>query len=214
MNDHNDIKILEAILFSSNEPQLESDLKDKIINKNKIKLLLKELQNFYSDRGVNLKKTGETWSFRTSPDLSDKLIIFKKQKRKLSRAAMETLGIIAYHQPITRAEIENIRGVQMGRGSIDHLMEIGWIKPKGRKHSPGRPMTWITTQTFLEHFDIENLDSLPNKAELQASGFLEKNSAIANVSDNAKDHDFSQLSEDEIFEEETLDDFIYDKVNS
>jgi len=209
-----DLKILEAILFASTEPVLENDLKEKIVNKDNIYLMLKEIQNSYSEKGVNLIKTANSWSFTTSPELSKELIIFKKQKRKLSRAAVETLGIIAYHQPITRAEIENIRGVQMGRGSIDHLMEIGWIKPKGRKNSPGRPMTWITTQTFLEHFDIENLDSLPNKAELQATGFLEKNSAISNVSDNAKDHDFSQLSEDEIFEEETLDDFIHDKVNS
>ena len=207
MNDHNDIKILEAILFSSNEPLLENDLKNKIINKNKIKLLLKELQNFYSDRAVNLKKTGETWSFRTSPDLSDKLIIFKKQKRKLSRAALETLAIIAYHQPITRPEIEEIRGVQMGRGSIDNLMEIGWIKPKGRRNAPGRPTTWSTTDTFLEHFGLENIDALPNKEELKASGFLEKKSAIATISDHSKS-DFTQEEINEINEDENLDDFI------
>ena len=133
MNESKDIKILEAILFSSTEPVTENDLRDKINDKKSVKLLLNQLQNLYSNRGVILKQTGNTWSFRTSPDLSDDLTIFKNQKRRLSRAALETLAIIAYHQPITRAEIEDIRGVQMGRGSIDHLMEIGWIKPRGRK---------------------------------------------------------------------------------
>ena len=209
MNNSKDLKILEAILFASTEPVLESELKDKITNKEEIKLLLKELQNFYSNRGINLKKTADYWSFKTSPELSKDLIIFKKQKRKLSRAALETLTIIAYHQPITRPEIEEIRGVQMGRGSIDNLMEIGWIKPKGRRNAPGRPTTWTTTNTFLQHFDLENIESLPNKKELKASGFLEKTSAISTISDLASDLQISQLSKDEeIQEEEKLEDFI------
>ena len=157
MDNLKDLKIIEAILFSSSNPVLENDLKEKIFSKDKIKILLEQLKNFYSDRGINLIKTGNSWSFRTSPDLIDKLTIFKEQKRRISRAAIETLAIIAYYQPITRAEIENIRGVQMGRGSIDHLMEIGWIKPKGRKNGPGRPTTWVTTETFLEHLkEINN----------------------------------------------------------
>ena len=153
MDNSEDLRILEAIIFASSEPILESVLKEKIVNKENLRELLEELKNFYINRGVVLKKTGDTWSFKTAPDLSDKLTIFKKQKRKLSRAALETLAIIAYHQPVTRAEIEVIRGVQMGRGSIDYLMQIGWIKPKGRRNTPGRPTTWGTTSTFLEHFE-------------------------------------------------------------
>ena len=208
MNKSRDLKILEAVLFASTEPVLENDLKEKIVNKNKVYLLLKELQNLYSDRGVNLKKTGKSWSFRTSPEFSKELIIFKKQKRKLSRAALETLAIIAYHQPITRPEIEEIRGVQMGRGSIDNLMEIGWINPRGRRNAPGRPTTWSTTDIFLEHFGIVNIDNLPNKEELKASGFLEKVSAISAISDFANDLSTSQFSKEETEEEEKLEDFI------
>ena len=202
-----DIKIIEAILFASNEPVLEDDLKDKIREKNKLKEYLLNLKKFYLDRGINLIKTGSKWSFRTSGDLSDELTIFKKQKRKISRAELETLAIIAYHQPITRSEIENIRGVQMGRGSIDHLLEIGWIKPKGRKNIPGKPVLWATTDMFLEHFEIDDIVNLPDKNELKASGFLEKKSAITTISELAKNEDFNTIS-NENEDEENIDDFI------
>ena len=205
-----DIKIIEAILFASNEPVLEEDLKDKIREKNKLKEYLLNLKKFYTDRGINLIKTGSKWSFRTSVDLSDELTIFKKQKRKISRAALETLAIIAYHQPITRSEIENIRGVQMGRGSIDHLLEIGWIKPKGRKNIPGKPTLWVTTNMFLEHFEIDDIVNLPDKNELKASGFLEKKSAITTISELAKNEDFNTIN-NENGEEENIDDFINEK---
>tara|TARA_B100000029_G_C17380415_1_gene889464 strand:- start:28 stop:663 length:636 start_codon:yes stop_codon:yes gene_type:complete len=207
-----DIKIIEALLFASSEPIIENDLKEKIENKDKLNDYLLELSNFYEDRGINLKKTGDKWSFRTSSSISDKLTIFKKQKRKISRAGLETLAIIAYHQPITRSEIENIRGVQMGRGSIDHLIEIGWIKPSGRKNVPGKPTLWATTDMFLEHFELENLTDLPNKEELKASGFLEKRSAIATISDLAENRD--NLINDELHEEEeNLDDFLPENNN-
>ena len=205
-----DIKIIEAILFASNEPVLEDDLKDKIREKNKLKEYLLNLKKFYSDRGINLIKTGSKWSFRTSGDLTDELTIFKKQKRKISRAALETLAIIAYHQPITRSEIENIRGVQMGRGSIDHLLEIGWIKPKGRKNIPGKPVLWVTTDMFLEHFEIDDIVNLPDKNELKASGFLEKKSAITTISELVKNEDFNTIS-NENGDEENIDDFITEK---
>ena len=208
MNDLKDIKVLEAILFASGEPVSEQDLKEKITNKKNISTLLKEIQSFFSNRGVHLVKTGDKWSFRTSPELSKELLFLKKQKRKLSRAAMETLSIIAYHQPITRPEIEEIRGVQMGRGSIDNLMEIGWIKPQGRRNAPGRPTTWSTTNVFLEHFGLESINSLPNKEELKASGFLEKKSAISTITDLADNFENSHLLNEESNEEENLDDFI------
>ena len=207
MEFNKDIKIIEAILFASSEPVSEEDLKDKIYTKENLSEYLIQLKDYYSNRGFNLINTGAFWSFRTNPDLSDNLTIFKKQKRKISRAAIETLGIIAYHQPITRSEIENIRGVQMGRGSIDHLLEIGWIRPSGRKQIPGKPTLWSTTQTFLDHFGIDDLKNLPNKDELKASGFLEKRSAIATISDLAK-NDELDLADANENEEENLDDFI------
>ena len=204
-----DIKLLEAILFASGEPVSETDLKEKIKSKEKIKQYLIEVKEFYEKRGINLIKTGNKWSFRTSVDLIDDLTIFKTQKRKLSRAALETLSIIAYQQPITRSEIENIRGVQMGRGSIDHLMEIGWIKPSGRKNIPGKPTLWSTTELFIEHFGLNDLSNLPNKDELKASGFLDKRAAIATISDLAQTDELTDVSrDDEINEDENLDDFI------
>tara|TARA_B100000575_G_C23070096_1_gene616303 strand:- start:213 stop:872 length:660 start_codon:yes stop_codon:yes gene_type:complete len=202
-----DIKLLEAILFASGEPVLENDLKEKIKDKKNLTNFLNELKEFYNNRGINLLKTGNKWSFRTSDDLSDDLTIFKVQKRKLSRAALETLSIIAYQQPITRSEIENIRGVQMGRGSIDHLMEIGWIKPSGRKNIPGKPTMWSTTELFIEHFGLNDLSDLPNKEELKASGFLDKRAAIATISDLAKNDDKSNFDNLEA-EENNIDDFI------
>ena len=203
-----DIKIIEAVLFASNEPVLEKDLKDKVVNVKEFDHYMSEIKNFYENRGINVIKTGLKWSFRTSDDLVDDLTIFKQQKRKISRAALETLGIIAYHQPITRSEIENIRGVQMGRGSIDHLLEIGWIKPGARKNIPGKPTLWSTTDLFLEHFGLENIINLPNKDELKASGFLDKRSAIATISDMANNE--SSILDDDLNneDEQNIDDFI------
>ena len=189
MSTNRDSKILEAILFASGAPVLEEDLKDKMINKKEFKKEIESLKEFYQNRGINLIKTGNKWSFRTAESIKDDLTIFKTQKRKLSRAAIETLSIIAYQQPITRSEIENIRGVQMGRGSIDHLMEIGWIKPSGRKNIPGKPVLWVTTELFMEHFGIESISDLPSKDELKTSGFLEKRSAIARITDIANTDD-------------------------
>ncbi len=205
-----EIKILEAVLFASNEPVHEDDLRNKINDKDKFDEYMAELSKNYENSGINLFKTGFKWSFRTSPDLSENLTIFKKQKRRISRAALETLAIVAYHQPVTRSEIENIRGVQMGRGSIDHLLEIGWIKPSGRKNIPGKPTLWSTTDVFLEHFGIDNLTNLPNKEELKASGFLEKRSAIATISDIAKNEELDDINRGkyEDNQEENLDDFI------
>ncbi len=209
MNTERDIKIIEAILFASNEPVSEDDLREKITNKSNFDEYLTNIQKFYQTRGINLIKTGSKWSFRTSSDLIDDLTIFKQQKRKISRAELETLAIIAYHQPITRSEIENIRGVQMGRGSIDHLLEIGWIKPGARKNIPGKPTLWSTTDMFLEHFGLESLSSLPNKDELKASGFLDKRAAIATITDLAiKDKENAELQEIDHIEEENLEDFI------
>ena len=202
-----DIKIIEAILFASGDPVLESDLKEKIINKNEFDNYMNEIQKYYEFRGINVVKTGLKWSFITSPNIGDDLTIFKEQKRKISRAALETLAIVAYYQPITRPEIENIRGVQMGRGSIDYLMQIGWIKPGARKNIPGKPSLWSTTDLFLEHFGLEDISNLPDKDELKSNGFLDKRSAIATITDLALDSN-DKLDGIDIHEDENLDDFI------
>jgi len=207
-----DHRLIEALIFGSTEPVSEKDILEKISDKSLLNKILNDLQNFYKERGVNLIKTGNMWSFRTSDDLSNELTIFKTQKRKLSKAAIEVLSIIAYHQPITRAEIENIRGVQMGRGTIDILIEIGWIKPKGRKNTPGRPLLWATTDQFLEHFSLEDIKHLPGIDELKESGFLDKRSAISTITDIVEKNDDSN-DETLINENDNnLDDFINQKI--
>ena len=132
----------------------------------------------YKSRGVNLVKAGKNWAFRTSPDIRVQLVVEKEITRKLSRAAVETLAIVAYHQPITRAEIEEIRGVSVSRGTLDVLLEAAWIRPRGRRRTPGRPVTWGTTESFLDHFGLENLDDLPGLDDLKASGLMDKRPAI------------------------------------
>ena len=199
-------KEVEAIVFAAAEPLDIDTIQGKISKKTDVEKILLKLQSEYSERGINLVCISKKWSFRTSPKLSNLMTQEKTIEKKLSRAAIETLSIIAYQQPITRSEIENIRGVQMGRGSIDHLMEIGWIKPSGRKNIPGKPALWVTTELFMEHFGIEKISDLPNKDELKASGFLEKRSAIATITDIAGKNDL--IEDQDIEEEETLDDFI------
>jgi segregation and condensation protein B len=140
--------------------------------------LLGELRDHYQGRGVHLVRAGRTWAFRTAPDLAARLAAHKEVARKLSRAGIETLAIIAYHQPVTRAEIEEIRGVGLSRGTLDSLLEAGWIRPRGRRRTPGRPTTWGTTDAFLDHFGLESTDDLPGTDELKAAGLLDPRPAI------------------------------------
>ena len=130
---------------------------------------------------MHLLQIGERWAFRTAPDLGDRLQIETTVARKLSRAAIETLAIIAYHQPVTRAEVEEIRGVALSRGTLDTLLEAGWIRPKGRRQTPGRPVTWVTTEAFLDHFGLESREALPGIEELKAAGLLDARSAISTL---------------------------------
>ena len=140
--------------------------------------LLDALKSRYRGRGVNLVRAGGAWAFRTAPDIASLLNVETWVKRKPSRAQVETLAIIAYHQPVTRAEIEEIRGVGMSRGILDTLLEAGWIRPKGRRRTPGRPVTWGTTESFLDHFGIDDLAHLPGIAEMKAAGLLDSGPAI------------------------------------
>ena len=135
--------------------------------------MLRELAQIYAGRGVNLARLAGGWAFRTAPDLAAKLRIERPVARKLSRAAVEVLAAIAYHQPVTRGEIEQIRGVALGKGTIDALMEAGWVRPKGRRAGPGRPLLWVTTPEFLVHFGLDSLKDLPGVDELRSAGLLD-----------------------------------------
>ena len=172
------LKIMEALLFASAEPLTERVLTNRLPEDADIKGLLKALRLIYADRGVNLVRSGASWAFRTSPELTDYLNKEVEVARKLSRAAIETLAIVGYHQPVTRAEIEEIRGVSISKGTLDVLMEEEWIKPRGRRQTPGRPLQWGTTDSFLDHFGLETIRELPGVDELKAAGLLDASPAI------------------------------------
>lgn len=177
------LKILEAMLFASAEPLPTAAMYDRLTAEADLALLLGELQKMYEDRGVQLTEAGGLWAFRTTPAVAEALTVEREVEKKLSRAALETLAILAYHQPITRAEVENIRGVATHKGTLDMLMEMGWVKPGRRRETPGRPLTWVTTPGFLDHFGLEQITDLPGLEDLKASGLLDKRPAIDTVPD-------------------------------
>ena len=171
--DPNDLRLLEALIFASPVPLSEAALAERLPKDADVSGLLEELRRQYAGHGFELVRRGDGWAFRTAADLAGQLRMETTEMRKLSRAALETLSIIAYHQPVTRAEIEEVRGVSMSKGTMDALLEAGWIRPKGRRRTPGRPMTWVTTDAFLDHFGLESLDELPGIEELKAAGLLD-----------------------------------------
>jgi len=172
------LRLLEALLFAAPEPLSEEELTRRLGEEADIAGLLGELSEHYAGRGVNLVRLAGGWTFRTAPDLAPNLRSERAVSRKLSRAAVETLAIVAYHQPVTRAEIEAIRGVALARGTLDRLLEAGWVRPKGRRDSPGRPLTWATTPAFLAHFGLDSLNELPGIDELRAAGLLDIGPAV------------------------------------
>jgi segregation and condensation protein B len=169
------LRVLEAVLFAAAEPLAEPYLAQHLKSNDDVAALLAELKGFYASRGINLVKVAGKWAFRTAEDLAYLLERHATEQRRLSKAGMETLAIIAYHQPVTRAEIEEIRGVACSPGTLDTLMEIGWIRPRGRRRAPGRPITYGTTEQFLDHFGLDAIKDLPGLAELRGSGLLEAN---------------------------------------
>ena len=210
-------RVIEALLFASPEAVSLKSIQARLPKTADVGRILLEIQEDFKDRGVNLIQMEDVWAFRTASDVGPHLALTKKEEKKLSRAALETMAIIAYHQPVTRAEVENIRGVATNKGTLDVLMESGWIKPGRRRETPGRPVTWTTTNQFLDDFGVSNLTDLPGLNELKASGLLDSrpaieniagdlfNSANENISEEEKDAplgEFDQETDDESIEEE------------
>ena len=169
-------KEIEAIIFAAAEPLDVDTIVSKLSKKIDIEKTLEKLQREYSNRGINLVCISKKWSFRTSPNLSSLMSQEKTVEKKLSRAAIETLAIIVYHQPVTRAEIEEIRGVAFGTNTLEILMELNWVKPGGRKDVPGKPILYVTTDDFLSHFNLQKLSDLPTVDELGAAGLIDTTS--------------------------------------
>jgi segregation and condensation protein B len=183
------LRIVEAVLFAAAVPLSRDELARQCPAAADVGSLLSQLQETYAERGVNLVQVAGKWAFRTAPDLGYLLQRDAEEPRRLSRAALETLAIIAYHQPVTRAEIEEIRGVATSKGTLDTLMETGWVRLRGRRRTPGRPVTYGTTPGFLVQFGLDRVDDLPGLDELKGAGFIEgritKDMMIPNPSDDA-----------------------------
>ena len=209
MDRNQQLRLVEALVFAAAEPVSERAIAQRLPDDADVSALLAELASVYENRGVRLSHAGNGWAFRTAPDLAGLLQIEKTESRKLSRAAIETLAIVAYHQPVTRAEIEEIRGVSQSKGTLDVLLEAKWIRPGRRRRTPGRPVTWLTTEHFLDNFGLESLRDLPGTKELRAAGFLDARPAIqafraedteetATEDDDPAPSEFEPLEEDEV----------------
>ena len=172
---------VEAILFAAAEPLDIESIESRISKKNNVLKILEKLQQIYSKRGINLICISKKWSFRTAQNLSKLMSQQKSVERKLSQAAIETLAIIVYHQPVTRAEIEEIRGVAFGTNTLEILMELNWVRPHGRKDVPGRPIQYITSDDFLSHFNLRKLSDLPNIDELGSAGLIDSSNIDASI---------------------------------
>ena len=176
------LRVLEALLFAARAPLSAEALAAYLPEGTDVAARLAALAEDYAERGVNLVRAGEGWALRTAADLGPALRREAEVQRRLSRAALETLAIIAYHQPVTRAEIEEIRGVAVSKGTLDILFEQGWVQPRGRRRTPGRPVTWVSTAAFLDHFGLAALDDLPGVDELRAAGLLDAGAVPAGLS--------------------------------
>ena len=200
------LRVLEALLFAASEPLDAESMKTRLPKGSNLNKLLGLLKAQYENRGVNLVKTGNKWSFKTAQDLSSMMKKEKIVQRKLSKAATETLSIIAYHQPVTRAEVEDIRGVHFSPGTLDVLMELNWVRPIGRKKVPGRPIIYGTTERFLEYFQLEQVSDLPGLEELKAAGLLE--SRLPPNLDIKEPQEVDQSQIEPFGEDENIDDLI------
>ena len=177
---------VEAILFAASEPLDIETISKRIGSEKDIKKILEKIQNDYKNRGINLMCVRNKWSFRTSIDLSNTMALQKSTHKKLSKATIETLSIIVYHQPVTRSEIEQIRGVAFGTNTIETLMELDWVRPAGRKNVPGKPIQYATTDNFLNHFNIQKLSDLPSIEELGSAGLIDTSSVNSSIFGTSK----------------------------
>lgn len=209
-----DVRLVEALLFAATSPVTVEQIAERF-PEDRVSLLpdiLNILQERYSSQGINLVQREKRWAFRTATDLADSLSIERDQPRKFTRAAMETMAVVAYHQPVTRAEIENIRGVATSPGALDALLEAGWIKPGKKREVPGRPVTWLTTQAFLDHFGLERLEDLPGMEELKAAGLLDKRPAIEAIptgdlfdgAEESKEEDPQEVTDEDLIGKSSL----------
>lgn len=198
------LRLLEAMLFAAKEPVPEQALLERLPEGVELDSLTEELSGMYAARGVNLVHVGKGWCFRTAPDLSEYFTLERIVPKKLSRAAIETLAIIAYHQPVTRAEIEEVRGVALSKGSIDALMEAGWIRPRGRRRAPGKPVTWGTTEGFLGDFGLEDLTDLPGVEELKAAGLLDSRPNLGAIAMQSTDGEEEEDDPEEVAEQQSF----------
>lgn len=171
------VRAAEALLFAGGEPITAKELSERLGPAVDVAAVLMKLKADYAGRGVHLVEAGGGWRFQSAPDLAGLFAETREAPRRLPKAALETLAVIAYHQPVTRAEIEEIRGVSLSRGSMELLLEIGWIRPRGRRRTPGRPLTFGTTDAFLSHFGLASLDALPGKDDLKGLGLLDPRAA-------------------------------------
>ena len=175
LSENDQVRIVEALLFASPDPLDKKTLSEKLPENTNIDEIINKIEDMYQNRGFELKKIGNKFMFKTSGDLSFIMQREAKAQRKLSKAAIETLAIIAYHQPVTRAEIEDIRGVTVSSGTIDTLLQMNWVKIKGRRKVPGNPIAYGTTEEFLVHFDLQSIKDLPDMQELKSMGLLDNN---------------------------------------
>ena len=186
---------VEAILFAAEEPLDEESIKEKLKTKTNITKILDSLARQYQNRGINLVCITKKWSFRTASDLSKFMSIQTFAKKKLSKAAVETLAIIVYHQPVTRSEIEEIRGVSFATGTLEILLELNWVRPAGRKNVPGKPIQYVTTDDFLSHFNLQKLSDLPNIEELTSTGLIDNSSVDSSIFGTGKFFKEQQIDE-------------------
>ena len=189
---------IEAILFAASEPLDIETIEKRLQTNTNVKKILEKLQNDYKSRGINLVCIRSKWSFRTASDLSNTMALQKSTQKKLSKATIETLSIIVYHQPVTRSEIEQIRGVAFGSNTIEILMELDWVRPSGRKNIPGKPIQYVTTENFLNHFNIQKLSDLPTVDELGSAGLIDTSAVNSSIFGTSKffSEQSSQTKED------------------
>ena len=177
---------VEAILFAASEPIDKETIEKRLQSNTNIDKILEKIKDHYKDRGINLICVRNKWSFRTSSDLSNTMALQKSTHKKLSKATIETLAIIVYHQPVTRSEIEQIRGVAFSSNTIEILMELDWVRPQGRKDIPGKPIQYATTENFLNHFNIQKLSDLPTVDELSSAGMIDSSSVNSSIFGTSK----------------------------